>query len=154
LKINKFEKLLGSGFYTGYIPYASGTFGSMVALIIYFIPGFEKPEILIPMILLFLVLGIKIGGKFEEFYGKDPTECTIDEIVGMWISLLFIPKHTVYIIIAFVIWRFFDIIKPYPANKVEEIKGGLGIMLDDVIAGIYALIVVNVIVLFIENFPI
>ena len=70
MKIKVLEKLFGSGFYTGYIPYASGTFGSLAAVIIYLIPGFEEPEIIIPMILIFFILGVKIGDKFEEKYGK------------------------------------------------------------------------------------
>ena len=143
MKIKVIEKILGSGFYTGYIPFAPGTFGSLAAIIIYLIPGFEKPEIIIPLTIIFFVLGIKIGDKFEEVYGKDPSQCTIDEIVGTWISLFLIPKTAVYIIITFVIWRIFDIIKPYPANKLEKLKGGLGIMMDDVVSGVYAALFVH-----------
>ena len=138
--------MIGSGFYTGYIPIASGTWGSLVALLIYLIPGFENPTILLSNILLFSVVGISIGTKFENVYGKDPKECTIDEFVGMWITLLFIPKKTLFIVIAFVIWRILDITKPYPANIAEKLNGGLGIMLDDIVAGIYALILMQIIV--------
>ncbi len=139
-KINFLEKLLGSGFYTGYIPFASGTFGSLAGLLIYFIPGFENLYIIIPAILIFLILGIEIGDKFDLIYGKDPSECTIDEIVGMWISLILIPKSIINSLIVFFIWRIFDIVKPYPARKLESLNGGLGIMIDDVVASIYALI--------------
>ncbi len=149
MKINFFEKLLGSGFYTGYVPFASGTFGSFAALLIYYIPGFEKTFILIPAIIIFIFYGIYVGTKFEKLYGKDPAECTIDEVVGMWITLLFLPKKIVFSIIAFFIWRIFDIIKPYPARQLERLNGGLGIMIDDIIAGIYSLIVVHLIVIFI-----
>ena len=92
MKINFIENLFGSGFFTGYIPFASGTFGSLAALIIYWIPGFEKPVVLIPAIILFTFYGIYVGNKFENKFGKDPAECTIDEVVGMWISLLYLPK--------------------------------------------------------------
>jgi len=139
-KINFIERILGSGFYTGYIPFASGTFGSLVALLIYAIPGFEKPEVLIPFIILFTLYGINIGNKFEDTYGKDPSECTIDEFVGMWISLLFLPKVFWISILAFFIWRLMDIVKPYPARRFEKFEGGLGIIADDVVAGIYSLI--------------
>ncbi len=147
MKINFIEKLLGSGFYTGYIPKYSGTFGSLAGLIIYFIPGFEKPFILIPSIILFTFSGVYIGTKFEKIYGEDPAECTIDEIVGMWISLLFVPKEIIFSLITFLIWRFFDITKPYPIRKLENLPGGFGIMLDDVAAGIYSAVLVRLILI-------
>lgn len=146
MKINFIEKLFGSGFFTGYIPFASGTFGSAAALVIYFIPGFENPSIMIFMITLFILIGVPIGDKFEAVYGKDPKECTIDEVIGMWISLLFVPKKIWWIILTFFIWRGFDIWKPFPANKLESIKGGWGILLDDVMSGIYTFIVIQLII--------
>ena len=150
MKINLLERLLGSGFFSGYIPIAPGTFGSLIALAIYLIPGFENPTILLTLISLFSIIGIYTGNKFEKIYGKDPAQCTIDEMVGMWITLLFIPKYIWYILIAFIIWRILDIIKPFPANIVEKIKGGWGIMLDDIVAGIYSLILVHIIIYFIN----
>ena len=147
MKLNFFEKLLGSGFYTGYIPFISGTFGSLAALIIYYIPGFENPLILIPAIIIFTFYGIYVGNKFESVYGKDPSECTIDEFVGMWISLLFLPKILLISFFTFLLWRILDIIKPYPARNFEKLKGGLGIMLDDITSGIYSLIIVHLILL-------
>ena len=147
MKLNFFEKLLGSGFYTGYIPFISGTFGSLAALIIYYIPGFENPLILIPAIIIFTFYGIYVGSRFESVYGKDPAECTIDEIVGMWISLLFLPKILLISLLAFLLWRILDIIKPFPARNVEKLKGGLGIMLDDITSGIYSLIIVHIILI-------
>lgn len=145
MKINALERLIGSGFYTGYIPLASGTFGSMVALLFYAIPGFEKPYVIIPAILVFTFWGIRLGTKFESLYGKDPGVCTIDEVVGMWITLLFLPKDFFIALIAFVVWRTLDIIKPFPARKSESLEGGLGIMMDDIISAIYSLIIVHLI---------
>jgi phosphatidylglycerophosphatase A len=145
VKINFFEKFFGSGFYTGYIPLASGTFASLAALAIYFIPNFEKPYVIIPAIFVFIFLGIRLGTKFESLYGKDPAECTIDEVVGMWITLLFLPKDFFIALIAFVVWRTLDIIKPFPAKRSESLKGGLGVMMDDIISAIYSLIIVHII---------
>jgi phosphatidylglycerophosphatase A len=147
MKLNFFDKLLGSGFYTGYIPFASGTFGSLAGLIIYYIPGFERPEILLPAIIVFTAYGIFVGTRFEKVYGKDPSECTIDEIIGMWISLLFVPKVIWISIVVFFVWRLADIIKPFPARKLESLNGGLGIMIDDIVAGVYVLIIVHVFIL-------
>ncbi len=146
MKINFFERLFGSGFFTGYIPLASGTFGSAAALFIYWIPGFENPYILIPAVIIFTFYGIYVGTKFEKLYGKDPSQCTIDEVVGMWISLLFLPKSYLISGIAFFVWRILDIVKPFPARRLEKIEGGLGIMADDVAAGIYSLIIMHVLV--------
>lgn len=149
MKLNFFEKFLGSGFYSGYFPVVPGTIGSLAALVFYFIPGFENLNIILPFIAVFFILGLKIGDKFEAVYQKkDPSQCTIDEVVGMWISLILVPKHLNYIILSFIIWRIFDIIKPFPAGNAERLKGGLGIMLDDVIAAVYSLIVVHIILIF------
>lgn len=147
MKINIIEKAVGSGLYTGYIPIASGTFGSMIGLIIYAIPGFEKPFIILPAIVIFALWGKFIGDKFDLVYGKDPSECTIDEIVGMWISLLFLPKTFFISGAAFISWRLFDIVKPWPARKLESLKGGTGIMIDDIVAGFYSMVFIHLILL-------
>lgn len=147
MKINFIERLLGSGFYTGYIPFISGTFGSLAGLIIYYIPGFENLYIIVPLIVLFFGYGVYVGTKFEALYGKDPAQCTIDEVVGMWISLLFLPKIIWISILAFFIWRIMDIVKPQPARMLEKLNGGLGIMIDDVVAGIYSLLIIHIILI-------
>ena len=152
IKLSFIEKLLGSGFYTGYIPIASGTFGTLAALIIYLIPGFENPYVIVPAIIVFFIYGIYVGSKFEKVYGKDPSECTIDEVVGTWISYLLLPKTVEIIIITFFLWRALDIFKPYPARKLENLNGGLGIMIDDVVSGFYTLIIMHLVVYFFGKF--
>jgi len=152
VKLNFIEKLLGSGFYTGYIPLASGTFGTLAALIIYLIPGFENPYVIVPSIFIFFIYGVYVGNKFENIYGKDPSECTIDEVVGTWISYLLLPKTIGIIIITFFLWRALDIFKPYPARKLENLNGGLGIMIDDVVSGFYTLIIMHLVVYFFGKF--
>lgn len=149
MKLNFLEKLFGSGFYTGYVPFAPGTFGSLAALIIYFIPGFEQPVIIIPAIVIFFIIGIITGNKFDKFYGKDPSQCTIDEVVGMWISLLFLPKGWWMAITTFILWRVLDIIKPPPARQAESLNGGWGIVMDDVIGGIYTCLFMHLLRIFI-----
>lgn len=146
MQINFLEKLIGSGLYSGYSPVASGTVASFVALLIYFIPGFEQLYIIITVSILFFLYGIPLGSKFEKIYGKDPKQCTIDEFVGMWISLIALPKSIGIAITTFFIWRILDIIKPPPARKLEKINGGFGIMIDDVVSAIYTLLIMHVIV--------
>jgi len=143
--INWWQKLIGSGLYTGYIPLVPGTFGSLAALLIYLIPGFEKPVYILPAIIAGSIIGISLGSRFEKVYGKDPAQFTFDEFIGMWISLLFLPKTPLNILWVFIIWRIFDIIKPFPARRFEQFQGGLGIMADDITSGIYTLIVVQIV---------
>lgn len=145
-QINLFEKIIGSTFFTGYIPVAPGTFASMIAFLIYFIPGFEKLWIIIPAIVLFFIYGVYVSFKFEAVYGKDPSECTVDELVGSWIALVALPKTVLIAVTSFFIWRILDIIKPFPARTSENLLGGWGIMMDDVISGFYTLIIVHLIV--------
>lgn len=147
MKLTFVEKVLGSTLFSGYIPFASGTFSSLVAFAFYWIPGFEKPSFLIPLIVLFSLVGIFIGSRFEKVYGKDPSQCTIDETVGMWISLLFLPKQIIITIIAFLLWRLLDIIKPFPARQSEKLHGGFGIVTDDIISAVYTSIIMNLIVI-------
>lgn len=144
--INLFEKIIGSGLFTGYIPIASGTFGSLVAIIIYWIPGFEQLQIILPSIIVLFIYGVYVSSKFEKVYGKDPSQCTVDEFVGTWIALIAIPKTFLLTLTSFFIWRALDIIKPFPARSSEKLPGGWGIMIDDVISGFYSLIVVRLIV--------
>ena len=152
MKLNFFEKLIGSGFYTGYIPVASGTFGSLAAVAIYLIPGFEKLYIIIPVIFILFFYGKFVGDKFEAVYEKDPAECTVDEIVGTWISLVALPKTFLIVLVTFLIWRVLDIIKPQPAKKLERLKGGMGIMIDDVVSGIYTLLIMHILIYFFGSF--
>jgi phosphatidylglycerophosphatase A len=140
-------KLFASALFSGYSPIASGTVGSAVALVFYFIPGFESLVIIGTSILVVFVLGIKTANTMEQRYGHDPAEVTIDEVVGMWISLFLLPKKIFVVIAAFFVFRFFDIIKPFPARKFDNMRGGFGIMMDDVIAGIYANIILRLVLL-------
>ena len=136
--------LFASGVYAGFSPIASGTVGSAVGLAVYyFIPGFEQLTILLPAIVATLFLGVKASAMMERRYGHDPAEVTIDEVVGMWVAVLFLPKNLYVMIAAFFLFRFFDIIKPYPARKFDNVHGGVGIMMDDVIAGLYTVATIH-----------
>ena len=141
LQINKF---VGSGLFSGYFPFAPGTMGSLFALGIFLIPGFENLYIILPVTLICFIIGIPLGNYFEKIYGKDPKQFTLDEFVGTWITFLFVPKSLLLIIVGFIIWRVLDIIKPFPANRLESLNGGLGIMLDDVASGMYSLLIIHI----------
>lgn len=138
-----YVRLFGSGLFSGYSPIASGTVASAVALGIYFIPGFEHPFVLITASFLTFILGVKAAGIMEERYGHDPAEVTIDEVLGMWISLMFLPKTLAVAVPAFFVFRILDIVKPWPARKFDSAPGGLGIMLDDVVSGFYTNVIMH-----------
>lgn len=140
-------KIFASALFSGYSPIASGTVGSAVALAFYFIPGFESIVIIGASIFIVFVLGIRTANTMEKKYGHDPAEVTIDEVVGMWVSLFLLPKRIFIIIAAFFAFRFFDIIKPFPARKFDNMTGGFGIMMDDVVAGIYANVILQLLLL-------
>lgn len=132
-------RVFASGLGTGYSPSASGTVGSAAALLLYwFIPGFSEPIPLLIASAVCLVIGIPASAMMEKHYGQDPSEVVIDEFVGMWLALVFLPKAYWIAVAAFFLFRFFDIIKIPPAKQFDNMKGGTGIMLDDVAAGIWA----------------
>jgi phosphatidylglycerophosphatase A len=142
--VNIFVRIFASAGGAGYFPIASGTVGSAVALALYWvIPGFDLWWVLAGASLLALLAGIPASSVMERQYGEDPSEVVIDEVVGMWISLLFVPKIWYLALIAFFVFRIFDIIKPPPARQFDRMHGGFGIMMDDVAAGVYANLVVQ-----------
>ena len=138
MKKNQIAKLICTFFYAGYFPFAPGTFASLITLAIiwFLIPPFLY--ILLPISIGLFCLSVWSAGLGEEAFGKDGSPIVIDEVTGMSISLLFVPKEIKWYLIAFFLFRLFDIVKPPPARAVESLKGGWGVTLDDVIAAIYA----------------
>tara|TARA_A100000164_G_scaffold357784_1_gene368791 strand:+ start:402 stop:860 length:459 start_codon:yes stop_codon:yes gene_type:complete len=142
-----FSKYFSTLFGIGNIPIAPGTFGSIFAIVIWYI-FINFLSIFYFFILFVLILSISFyitGIYLEKFKKKDPSEVIIDEFLGQSIPLLFVFNLDVFeVLVAFVSFRFFDICKIYPINRAEEIDGSYGVILDDVIAGIYALIVLMI----------
>jgi phosphatidylglycerophosphatase A len=144
-KISKFiAYFFATGFGIGYMPLAPGTAGSLLALLVYFFLPMTYISWLI-ISFLFLCIGLWAGGILEKEEGKDPGIIVIDEMVGQWCALLFLPLTYSILIMSFLLFRLLDIIKPYPAGRLERLKGGSGIMLDDIIAGIYTNIILQLI---------
>jgi phosphatidylglycerophosphatase A len=139
--------LLATFFYTGYLPIAPGTWASLVTtLLVYFIKPYREAPFYfqIPVIVLIFIIGLPAAGAAEKHFDKkDPRKCVIDEVAGQMVSLLFIPYNVYFYAAAFFLFRFFDILKPFPVKRAERIPGGLGIMLDDILAGLYALAVLQ-----------
>jgi phosphatidylglycerophosphatase A len=121
---------------------ASGTVGSFVALVGLWLIPFTQPALAITLVGVTLA-GIWAGSRVERALGaKDPGVIVIDEVAGMLLSVLFLPRTIPVLVTAFLLFRVFDIWKPYPAREIQELHGGLGVMLDDLIAGAYALVLI------------
>ncbi|MCK4225055.1 MAG: phosphatidylglycerophosphatase A [candidate division Zixibacteria bacterium] len=150
MKKNQLAKLISTFFYAGYFPFAPGTFGSLITLVIiwFLIPSFFY--ILLPISLGLFLLSVWSATRAEETFGKDGSPIVIDEVTGMVISLVFVPKDIKCFVGAFLLFRLFDIVKPPPARSMENLKGGWGVTLDDVVAGIYANLSLQLILYFIN----
>ena len=141
-------KMIASVFYIGYLPIAPGTLGSLAALPLYYFLC-NNTIIMSAVILIVIALGFMTAGKVEKLFGeKDPGEIIIDEFAGMLISLYRMPPTMGYVVTGFLLFRFFDIVKPRPIQNLEKLKGSLGIMSDDLVAGVYANMALQVVYVF------
>jgi len=136
-----FSNLISTFFYLGRLPKAPGTWGSLGAL---FVWSFIPESILFRLIVLIITL---IFGFFaceitlNQAIDSDPSYIVIDEVVGLWITLLFVPKTVFLFTLGFILFRVFDILKPSFIYSVQFLKGSLGVMLDDILAGVLSLII-------------
>ncbi|HLC42287.1 MAG TPA: phosphatidylglycerophosphatase A [Methylomirabilota bacterium] len=127
----------------GYAPVAPGTIGSLITLILLWWWS-PSPITLVIAVVVITLLGIWAGGRTETLIGKkDPGQVVIDEVAGMMLSVLFLPFTHATFIAAFLLFRLFDIVKPYPARQWQAWPGGIGIMVDDLMAGVYANILIH-----------
>ena len=133
-----------SVFGIGYIPIASGTFGSLAGLIIGYILYLINYNLFFIMIPLLFIFGVIASNKYQKLTGeKDSSVIVVDEVVGQLIAMMFVMDNLILVFISFIIFRIFDIFKPWPASYADtKMSGGLGVMLDDVFAGIYAAILI------------
>ncbi|MEE8341509.1 MAG: phosphatidylglycerophosphatase A [Candidatus Neomarinimicrobiota bacterium] len=143
----KFANLISTIFNVGYLPMAPGTWGSLVAFAVWFIIiELTSTVTFIVAIIIIFILGVYTSSITEKHLSKkDPSVIVIDEWVGQWIALLFLPKSILWGFCAFLLFRLFDIWKPFPIKTLDNMPRGWGIMLDDVLAGVYALLVLNII---------
>lgn len=139
-------RFLALGFGSGLAPVAPGTFGTLMAVPLYLLLQQLSPG----LYLLFLLLAFGIGIALCEITAKqlgvhDHPGIVWDEFVGFWITMFMAPPGWLWIVVGFVLFRFFDIVKPWPIRLIDRrVSGGLGIMLDDVLAGVFALILLQV----------
>ncbi len=144
-------KFLLSGFGTGWLPLAPGTWGAALAtLLLLPLPYLPPPYatlILTVAILVFTWIGIIGSAHVADEWGEDPSQTVIDEMVGLWVTLLGLPLGWPWLLGGFLLFRFFDIVKPLGIRQAEKLEGGWGIMLDDVLAGVYGNLVLQIVFL-------
>jgi len=134
--------VLASVFGAGYAPVASGTVGSFVTVVAIWLLPLTPLRIAVALVVVVLV-GIWAGSRVERVLGKkDPGVIVIDEVAGMLLSLILLPRTIPVLITAFLLFRLFDIWKPFPARESQALTGGVGVMVDDLIAGFYTLILI------------
>lgn len=150
-----FDKFLTTGFFSGYSPFAPGTMGALVATVMWIIASLLVNEFnTLYIITLYACLAFTLGSinpinRLEKIWGEDPSKVVVDEMVGVWICLLAVPfdvelcdsRYWIFVGLAFVLFRLFDIWKPLGVHKMESLGGGWGVMMDDILAGCYGAIV-------------
>jgi phosphatidylglycerophosphatase A len=134
-----------TGLWTGFFPIAPGTAGSLLAVALYpWMPLQPLGTVAVLFLVAATLLGIPASSRAEREFGKDGGPIVVDEVVGQWITLAGLAPTPLVLIAGFLLFRAFDIFKPFPARRFERIGGGTGVMLDDVVAGVYAAIVLRI----------
>jgi phosphatidylglycerophosphatase A len=132
------SRTIGTTLGSGFFPLAPGTVASAIAAAgLYFLPT-VPPSSLLSFILIAFVIGLWASSRCELAWGKDPGRVNWDEVVGQLIALLWLPKTLLIYFTSLLLFRLFDIFKPVPVRTAEKLPAGLGIMADDVVAGVYA----------------
>ncbi len=151
--MKKFALFLASTFYSGFFPIAPGTVGALIAaVVLWFLPQVSTPVMIVVIIVCFFS-GVWAAGVAEQDWGTDPGRVNWDEVAGMLMTLLFLPKHWLIYVAGFLVFRFFDVVKPFPVNRMEKLPGGWGIMADDIAAGLYSNIVLQIVFRLIVKLP-
>jgi len=148
--MERFHRLISTCLGIGYTPKGGGTVAAAACCIAWYFAGMggnESVFIEIAVTAAVLALGTWSADKVEEKWGKDSSRVVIDEVAGMCITLLLVPIKWHYVLIGLALFRFFDIAKPLYIRRMEKLNGGWGVMMDDVLAGIYSNIVLQLIVL-------
>ena len=143
-----YHQLIATGCGVGFFPYGPGTMGALFAIVVWYLLSLlvSMPSLIgitLALVVLFTFLGAWSATVSERYWGEDPSRVVIDEVVGQWIVLLAIPANFQlwHVVVALALFRFFDIVKPLGVRKMENFKGGWGIMADDILAGVYGFIV-------------
>ncbi|PIR26514.1 MAG: phosphatidylglycerophosphatase A [Deltaproteobacteria bacterium CG_4_10_14_0_2_um_filter_43_8] len=146
----QFFKLFATGFGVGFLPKAPGTFGTLLAIPCYILLSALPVPQYLTFLIGFIFFSIWVSGNaIKIFDKKDPSEVVIDEVVGYFVTMSFVPFSWMAVALGFVFFRLFDIVKVWPANWVDRrVGGGIGIVMDDVVAAIYANLLLRIVIYF------
>ncbi len=147
--------LIATGGGLGYSPLAPGTAGTLGCGVLLWLlmpndiaaSGSLAILLLSISVLAFIAMSIWASTKAEAVFGHDASKIVIDEFAGFVIAVLFLPKTLIVYVAAFLLFRIFDVLKPFPAARAEALPGGFGIVLDDLVAGLYANILIRIMLL-------
>jgi phosphatidylglycerophosphatase A len=143
------NKAIATVFGIGYIPKGGGTVAA-IAFCVFFYFGVEYHLVsqmgLVIFTLATFIIGVFVSNKLEAGWGKDSKRIVVDEVLGMAVSLLFMPINFVIILSGLILFRIFDIWKPLYIRRTENLKGGWGVMVDDLVAGVYSNIILQIII--------
>jgi phosphatidylglycerophosphatase A len=144
----KWHKQIASVLGIGYIK-GGGTVASIAYCIIWFLlpAGYTDSYWQVTVTLLIILIGTWSSGQVEKDWGKDSSKVVIDEVAGMAITLLYAPHTLMYLFIGLAMFRLFDILKPLGIRRLEKLPGGVGVMADDILSGVYAFIVLRIVII-------
>jgi phosphatidylglycerophosphatase A len=146
--LDKGAHLVATGLLSGHSPFAPGTAGSAVGLLLFVPLARASLPVQLGLCAALFFVGVFAAARVARRVGlEDPGLVVVDEVLGMWLSLLGLPFTPLVVILGFLLFRVLDILKPYPAAALEHLPGGWGIMADDVAAGIYANLLLRVFLL-------
>ena len=146
----KIHRLISTCLGIGYTPKGGGTVAAIAACIVWYMLGTGGNESLFLEIAatgIIFAVGVYSADQVEAAWGKDSSKVVIDEVAGMCLTLIWIPVNWQNVCVGLVLFRFFDIAKPLYIRKMEKLKGGWGVMLDDMLAGLYSNIILHLIVM-------
>lgn len=143
----KTSEVISTWFWVGKIPWAPGTWGTLATLPFAYALSLAGPVYYMGVTIVGLFIGVFAADIYEESLGEhDCSEIVIDEVVGLLISMTWLPMTWQSLCLGFLVFRFFDILKPFPIRWLDQkIKGGLGVMLDDVAAGVITNIILQIV---------
>jgi len=138
-------KTISTFFFIGYLPLVPGTFASLAGMGVFACVK-ESPERYMVSLALLTALGFLTAGRAEKLFGKkDHRSIVIDEVAGMMLSVGFLPRDYRLYVLGFFLFRLLDTVKPYPASLLQEREGAFGVMSDDIVAGIYTNLILQVV---------
>ncbi len=147
-KLPLLPTIIGTGFGSGFWPWGPGTAGALTGMLIWYALSFMLNSTLLFAVTLSCIVVFTIAGtwavrRLSPFWGSDPQKVVIDEMVGVWVPLLAVPALDIWLALAsFVLFRLFDILKPLGIRTLDRRKGAFYVMADDILAGVYSLIII------------